>query len=151
MSLQLDNAYKADQISVFLENRAGRLGEVIQLLADANINIRGLSLADTSDFGILRLIVSNPDESETVLKEHGLATGRTTVVALELDDKPGSLNTILVLLAANCINVEYMYACARRSQDKIIMIFRFDKVDNAIALLSERGETLVAPEQLYHI
>lgn len=151
MSAALEDALKAEQISVFLENRAGRLGEVMQLLACAGINIRGLSLADTSDFGILRLIVSRPDAANRLLKEHGLNTGRTPVVALELADEPGSLNRILALLARGRVNIEYMYASATKAMGRVIMIFRFDKIDTAIALLQASGETIVSPEQLYQL
>lgn len=105
MSQQLESHLKAEQISVFLENRAGQLGKVIDLLAEAEINIRGISLADTSDFGILRLIVSLPQTAGQILKKHGFTTGSTAVVALELVDAPGSLNHVLRILANAHINL----------------------------------------------
>ena len=97
---------KVDQISIFLENRAGRLAEVARVLGDANVNIRALSLADTSDFGILRLIVSDFEKAKTVLKENGFTVGRTTVVAVKVKDQPGGLFNILNMLTSENVNVE---------------------------------------------
>lgn len=128
---------KVEQISVFLENRAGRLAEVIHCLAETGINIRALSLADTSDFGILRLIVCDQEKAVAVLKEKGFTLGRTSVVVVEVPDKPGGLDSVLRLVSANGINVEYMYALVSRSVDKALMIFRFDKVDEAVDVLGK--------------
>ncbi|MBQ3059958.1 MAG: ACT domain-containing protein [Desulfovibrio sp.] len=139
---------KAEQISVFLENRAGRLAEVTDTLAQAGINIRALSLADTSDFGILRMIVCDHEKAKTVLKEKGFTLGRTSVVAVEVPDQPGGLNSVLQLVSENAINVEYMYALAQRVQDNAVMIFRFDKVDQAVDLLQDKGFTIVPGDTL---
>lgn len=139
---------KAEQISVFLENRAGRLAEVTETLATAGINIRALSLADTSDFGILRLIVCNHEKAKAVLKEKGFTLGRTSVVAVEVPDQPGGLNSVLELVSAHGINVEYMYALAQRISDNAVMIFRFDKVEQAADLLQEKGFTIVPGDKL---
>lgn len=126
---------KAEQLSVFLENRAGRLAEVIHTLAMAGINIRALSLADSSDFGILRMIVCDQEKAKTVLKEKGFTLGSTSVVAVEVPDAPGGLDSVLQLVSKNGINVEYMYAYVQRAKNKAVMIFRFDKVDQAVDLL----------------
>ena len=88
---------KVEQISVFLENRAGRLGEVTRVLSEAGINIRALSLADTSDFGILRLIVTDHEKAKQVLKENGFTVGRTNVVAAEMEDQPGGLHSVITI------------------------------------------------------
>ena len=101
-----EDSFKATQLSVFLENRAGRLAEVIHCLASAGINLRAISLADTSDFGILRIMVTDPDKAEAELKKRSFTTGRTAVVAVELPDKPGSLDNLLCLLSEAGINVE---------------------------------------------
>ena len=103
-----------EQISIFLENKAGRLVEVTRALAEAHINIRALSLADTSDFGILRVIVDDTEKAKMVLKERGLTVGRTNVVAVEVNDQPGGLDHILEVLSEKNINVEYMYAFVQR-------------------------------------
>jgi len=140
---------KVDQISIFLENRAGRLAEVTRVLAEAGVNIRALSLADTSDFGILRLIVSDFDQAKNVLKENGFTVGRTTVVAVEVPDTPGGLHSILGMLSENSVNVEYMYAFVQQSGKNAVMIFRFDRTDQAIKLLTEAKFTIVPGEVLY--
>ncbi len=142
---------KVDQISVFLENRTGRLSEVTQTLAQANINIRALSLADTSDFGILRLIVSDNEKAKKVLKEQGFTVGRTTVVPVEVHDQPGGLHKILEILSANNINVEYMYAFVQQGGFNAVLIFRFDRTDQAIDLLLQHGVRVLSGEDLYHI
>lgn len=139
---------KVEQISIFLENRAGRLAEVIHCLAEANIDIRALSLADTSDFGILRLIVCDQEKASALLKEKGFTLGRAAVVGVEVPDKPGGLDSVLRLVSANGINVEYMYAIVGRSDGKALMIFRFDKVDKALDLLVRNDFRILPPEAI---
>lgn len=142
------NQYKCEQLSVFLENRAGKLNEVIHHLARGGINLRAMSLADTSDFGILRFIADNQKQAEAILKEHGFTTGRTAVLAIEGRDEPGALDRILSGLAGEDINVEYMYAFMPRQPGKCILIFRFDKLDRAIEILLDQGLCLIAQEEL---
>lgn len=149
MSAVLDSAFKVEQLSVFLENRAGRLSEVIHLLASSGLNIRALSLADTSDFGILRLIANDNRGAGQILKDNGFTTGRTHVVAVELADTPGSLDELLQLLSRNGINVEYMYAFARRDLARAVMIFRFDMIDSAISLLRSHGIGILPAADLH--
>lgn len=143
-----DVAMKAGQFSVFLENRAGRLAEVIRLLARAGVNIRAISLADTSDFGILRMMLTDNDAATEVLRGQGFTTGLTDVVAIELEDRPGSLDSLLQALSRNDVNVEYMYAYARRALDKPVMIFRFDRIDRAIEILRREGFGLIPAAEL---
>lgn len=140
---------KVEQISVFLENKAGRLAEVTNALSEAEVNIRALSLADTSDFGILRLIVSDHEKAKTVLKEKGFTVGRTAVVAVEVDDTPGGLNHILDTVGENGVNVEYMYAFVQQVGSNAILIFRFDKTEQALEILAEKNIKVVAGETLY--
>ncbi|MDP3427056.1 MAG: ACT domain-containing protein [Humidesulfovibrio sp.] len=140
---------KVDQLSIFLENRAGRLAEVTRILADSGVNIRALSLADTSDFGILRLIVSDFDKAKEHLKTGGFTVGRTTVVAVEVPDKPGGLHSILDMLREAKVNVEYMYAFVNQSGSHAIIIFRFDRTDQAIELLQKNNIPIVPGEKLY--
>ena len=142
---------KVEQISIFLENKPGGLEHVTKVLADANINIRALSLADTTDFGILRLIVNDVDTAKNVLKENGLTVGRTTVVAVEVPDRPGGLHGILKALSDNGINVEYMYAFVERSGENAVMIFRFDSTDSAIDVLLKNGITVLPGEKVYSL
>ncbi|MCF8068428.1 MAG: ACT domain-containing protein [Desulfobacterales bacterium] len=138
-----------EQISVFLENTAGRLAEVTSILSENSINIRALSLADTSDFGVLRLIVDDIEKAETTLKNHGFTVGKNRVAAVEVEDRPGGLNDILQLLFEAGINVEYMYAFVRNSGDNAVMIFRFDQIDDALKLLEEKGVRAIGGSTLY--
>ncbi len=142
---------KVEQISVFLENRAGRLADVTRTLAEAGINIRALSLADTSDFGILRLILTDHEKAKKVLKENGFTVGRTNVVAVEVTDEPGGLHNILDILSSNQINVEYMYAFVQQSGKNAVLIFRFDRTDQAIEVLQKNKLKIIPGEDLYKL
>jgi len=139
---------KVEQISIFLENRTGRLQEVAKILAEAQINIKALSLADTSDFGILRLIVSDNDKAKEVLRQNGFTVGKTNVVAVEVEDKPGGLYSILSLLSEHQVNVEYMYAFVQQTQKNAVLIFRFDKTDQAIQILQKNKIKIISAEEL---
>ena len=140
---------RVEQISVFLENKAGRLAEVTRLLADAGVNIRALSLADTSDFGILRLIVSDNDKAKEVLAQNGFTVGKTDVVAVEVEDRPGGLYKILDILFRASINVEYMYAFVQSSGKDAVIIFRFDNLNEAVRVLTENGVTVINGSKVY--
>ncbi|NCD25912.1 MAG: ACT domain-containing protein [Deltaproteobacteria bacterium] len=142
---------KVEQISVFLENRAGRLAEVTKTLAENNINIRALSLADTSDFGILRLIVTDNEKAKEALKAKGFTVGRTSVVAAEIGDHPGGLHTILDMLTSGGVNVEYMYAFVTQSGHNAILIFRFDRTDQAIEVLQKNNVRILSGQELYSL
>ncbi len=142
---------KVEQISIFIENKSGRLAEITQILGEAGINIRALSLADTSDFGILRLIVDNVEKAKTVLKERGFTVNKTEVVAVEVPDSPGGLSTILQTLDAGQINVEYMYAFVERCGGNAVIIFRFDETDKAISVLKAKNFSILKGERLYEI
>jgi hypothetical protein len=128
-----------EQISIFLENKSGRLAEVTSVLYEAGINIRALYLADTADFGILRLIVNDTEKARQVLKDHGFTVEKTKVVAIEVSDRPGGLSTILTIIKAEGINVEYMYAFVEKSGENAIVIFRFDDNDKSVDLLRRAG------------
>ena len=140
---------KVEQISVFIENKSGRLAEIARILGEAGINIRALSLADTSDFGILRLIVNDREKAKTVLKEKGFTVSKTEVVAVEVPDRPGGLHQILKKLDSDAINVEYMYAFVERCEENAVIIFRFDETDKAITALLDGGFKVLEGERLY--
>ena len=142
---------KVEQISVFLENKAGRLAEVANVLGKVGINIRALSLADTTDFGILRLIVNDREVAKKALKEAGFTVGITQVIAVEVEDKPGGLAKILKLLADEGINVEYMYAFVERSSGNAVLIFKLEDLDKAIDLLSSHGVKVIPGERVYSL
>ncbi len=124
-----------DQISVFLENKAGRLSEVTSLLANSNISIRALSLADTSDFGILRLIVDDSKRATEILKANNITVRSSQVLAIDIDDTPGGLHKVLEHLSANDINIEYMYAFVKQASDKATLVFRATNIEAAKACL----------------
>jgi hypothetical protein len=140
---------RAEQISVFLENKAGRLCEVTGVLAEAQVNIRALALADTSDFGVLRLIVDQTQKAKEALKKAGFTVGKTNVLAVEVPDRPGGLYEILSLLQNSNINVEYMYAFVQQSGSNAVMIFRFDNTDEALRVIQEKGLRVIDGQTLY--
>jgi len=137
------------QLSIFLENKAGRLAEVTGILAEAGINIRALALADTSEFGVMRLIVDEYQNARETLKNQGVAVAVTDVVAVNVPDRPGGLHFILKTLYDGGINVEYMYAFVQHSGARAVMIFRFDKVPEALEVLRHHDVDIIAPEKLY--
>jgi len=140
---------KVEQISIFLENKSGRLADVAGVLAKAGINIRALSLADTTDFGILRLIVNDTEKAKQVLKDNGFTVGKTEVIAVEVLDRPGGLAEILNIVKNNGINVEYMYAFVQKSGGNAIIIFRFDELEKAIETLQKGGIRILKGEEVY--
>jgi len=140
---------KVEQISIFLENKSGRLADVASVLAQAGINVRALSLADTTDFGILRLIVNDTEKAKKVLKDNGFTVGKTEVIAVEVADRPGGLAEILNIMKNNGINVEYMYAFVQKSGGNAIIIFRFDELEKAIETLQKGGIRILKGEEVY--
>jgi len=142
---------KVEQISIFIENKSGRLAEVTQVLGSHNINIRALSLADTSDFGILRLIVDKTDLAKETLKQSGFTVNKTEVVAIEVPDQPGGLARILKALDEAEVNVEYMYAFFERSAGNAVIIFRFDETESAIDVLQKKGFSVLPGERVYNL
>lgn len=138
-----------EQISVFMENRHGSMADIMKVLAVADVNIRALSLADTADFGILRLVVNQPDKARRALKDGGFTVGTTKVLALEVPDRPGGLGRILQILAAATLNVEYMYAFVQKSGENAVVIFRFDEPERAQQALQGAGVRVLRGEEIY--
>ena len=139
---------KVEQLAVFLENKSGRLAAITKILSDNGINIRALSVADTADFGILRVIVDQTDKAKQVLKDAGFTVGLTDVVAVEVADKPGGLSGVLAVLNQVEINVEYMYAFVEKSGQNAIIIFRFDDADTAIEVLQNAGVKILSGDEV---
>lgn len=137
------------QISVFLENKSGRLVRVAQVLGEAGINIRGLSIADTSDFGILRLIVDKPDQALAELKEKGIMATVTEVIAMEVPDSPGGLARVLHYLQEAGINIEYLYSFIEKPALNAIIMMRVERIDDALGVLKEKGIPIVGGERIY--
>lgn len=142
---------KVEQISIFIENKSGRLAEVTRVLGEAGVNIRALSLADTSDFGILRLIVDQTDKAKETLKNEGFTVSKTEVVAVEVPDKPKGLYSILEVLEDGEVNVEYMYAFVERCGENAVIIFRFDDIEGAIKVLLDNEITVLKGERVYQM
>lgn len=140
---------KLKQISLFLENKPGSLTIPCRLLAQAGINILTLSLADTQQFGILRLIVRDWEKAKTVLEQGGCVAKLTEVVAVEVPDRPGGLHEILEIVEQEGINVEYMYAFTLKDKNRGVLVFRFDRPDGAIQVLQAKGINVVNTVELY--
>lgn len=128
-----------NQLSVFVENKRGRLAEITKVLKDHQIDIRTLSIADTKEFGILRLIVDKPDEAAEALKKDGFTVSITKVIGIGIDDQPGGLNAAMELLTRYEISVEYMYAFISRSEKTAYVILRVADNETATRILSENG------------
>jgi len=140
---------KIHQISLFLENKPGHLRGVARILADAGINIVTLSLADTQQFGILRLIVEDWEKAKSVLEGTGCVVNVTEVVATEVEDRPGGLAAILEILEQSGVNVEYMYAFTFGKGDRAVMVFRFDQPDKAIQVLQDADVSVLGSVELF--
>lgn len=139
---------RVEQIAVFLENKSGRLAEITAILAENDINIRALSVADTADFGILRLIVDKVEKAKAALKQNGFTVGKTTVIAVEVPDRTGGLASVLKVVETAGLNVEYMYAFVNKTGQDAVLIFRFDEIDKAIEALQASGFTILTGEQI---
>ena len=139
---------KLHQISIFAENKPGRLIAPAKLLADASIDLRALFLADTEQFGILRLIVSDWQEAARILDANGFTAKVTEVIAAKVADQPGGLAQILTALDGSGLNIEYMYAFPQCKSDAAIFIIRFADPDAAIEHLRSAGIALVDPDEL---
>jgi hypothetical protein len=131
------------QISVFLENNAGRLGEVTRTLAGADINIRAISIADTADFGILRLIVNNHDKAMKALVDAGFTTRITDVAAVEVEDQPGSLAKVMELFQQVNVNIEYLYASLEGTIGKAVIIFKLEDHEQGLKIIGDHGIAMI--------
>jgi len=138
-----------DQISVFVANTPGRLSDITGILSDNSIDIRALSIADTADFGILRLIVNDPAKAVAALQAGGLTARITEVVAARLDDKPGALHGVLSALTENGISVEYAYAFITRRNDDACVILRVEDNEKAIGALEKSGVAMLSADEVY--
>ncbi len=140
---------KIQQLSIFLENKPGRLSSVCSTLAQAGINLTTLSLADTHQFGILRLIIREWQQAKQLLEECGYAVKVSDVIAMEVADRPGGLANVLNIIENDGISVEYMYAFTIRKKENAILVFRFDQMDKAIEVLQSSGISLVPATSIF--
>ncbi|MDM7203005.1 MAG: ACT domain-containing protein [Thermodesulfobacteriaceae bacterium] len=142
---------KIKQISVFLENKKGRLYEVLETLAKANINIRALAIADTSEFGILRMIVNNPDLARETLEKAGFTAKITNVIGVAVKDRPGGLADVLKVLQNRDLNVEYLYAFVGKSEEEAYVVIRTNNLEKTIDSLKEEGFKLIESKTLENL
>jgi hypothetical protein len=139
------------QISIFLENKSGRLAEVTGLLSDEGINIRALSLADMVDFGILRLIVNDHARCIEVLKSRDFTAQETDVIAVEMDDKPGGLHRIVEIFDREGINIEYMYAFLEKSPQNAIVVFKIENANGVFEVLKNKGISVLTESKMQNL
>ncbi len=139
---------KLKQISIFLENKEGRLKKAINILSQSNINIRALSIADTSEFGILRLIVHDSEKAQKKLEEKKFVVKVNEVIAVEVPDQPGGLDSILEILYDSKINVEYLYAFVEKNEDKAIVVIKTENIDDGINALENKNIRLMSSEDV---
>ncbi|HOJ11224.1 MAG TPA: acetolactate synthase [Clostridiales bacterium] len=139
------------QISVFLENKSGRLANVTRTLGMNNIDISALSIADTTDFGILRLIVNDPDKAVDVLEQEGFTVAGTDVLAIAVEDKPGGLSEALTVLENNSIGIEYIYAFVGKCSNEALVILRVDEPHKAIEILGKNNIKVLEQEDVYKL
>ena len=125
------------QISVFLENKSGRLAEVTRILGERGVNLRAITIADTADFGILRLISDDPDETLRILEGGGFTAKVTEVLAVEVPDTPGGLAQVMSLFSGNNVNIEYLYASLEHTKNKAVIIFKIDELSRGEQVLKE--------------
>lgn len=137
------------QLSIFVENKSGRLAEITEALAKANVDIRALSIADTSDFGILRLIVDQPEVAVEALKQANLTVSLTSVIAIGIEDQPGQFYKAMRVLAEHKIGIEYMYAFISRDKGKAYVILRVENSEKALEVLEQGGIKILTAEEIY--
>jgi hypothetical protein len=139
---------KITQLSIFLENTAGRLREVTGILRDAQINIRALSLAETADFGILRVIVNDPQKAMQALRNAHFTVRETPILAVEVPDRPGGLHSLLEALANEGINIEYVYGFVEKRSDNALIVIRVEDPDRAIEVLQKQGFNVLGNQDI---
>lgn len=139
------------QISIFLENKSGRLAEATNVLGQNGIDIRALSIADTTDFGIIRLIVNKPEEAEKILTENGFAVSCSNVMAIAVPDKPGGLASALSILAEESISIEYMYAFVGKFSGEAMVILKVENPEKAIKELTDNNIKVLSASTVYDL
>ncbi len=131
------------QISVFLENKSGRLAEVTRVLGEGEVNLRALTIADTADFGILRLIADNTERALRILAGGGFTARVTEVLGVEVPDRPGGLAQVMEAFAENSVNIEYLYVSLERNEENAVVIFKVEDVDRGVKVLEQHGFKMI--------
>ena len=142
---------KIKQLSIFLQNRMGSLSKPLEVLTIADVNIRAMCMADTSEFGILRLVVDDPIKGKEALEENNFLVKITDIIGVEMNDAPGGLTTVLRIIKDNLIDLEYLYAFSHDKEGKAILLLHADKLDELISVLNENKTPLVSAEEVYNL
>lgn len=137
------------QVSVFLENKPGRLADITRLLGENGIDISALSLADTTNFGILRIIVNDPDRAVRIIRENGFTVKTTEVLAVEVEDKPGGLAEVLKILEEQKVSIEYAYSFVKRNEDKAYVLLKVEQPEKVVELLKDTDLRVLTDEEVY--
>ena len=142
---------KIKQLSIFLQNRMGSLSKPLEVLSENDINIRAMCMADTSEFGILRLVVDDPEKGKEVLKENSFLVKITEIIGVEMNDSPGGLTSVLKVIKDNEIDLEYLYAFTHDKAGKAILLLHADEIDRLISVLTANNITIVPSQEVYNL
>lgn len=142
---------KIKQLSIFLQNKMGSLSKPLEVLTVANVNIRAMCMADTSEFGILRLVVDNPEKGKQTLEENNFLVKITEIIGVEMNDAPGGLASILEIIKENSIDLEYFYAFSHDKSNKAILLLHADNIDKLISILTENNIKIVPAQEVYKL
>ncbi|WP_458404419.1 acetolactate synthase [Methanobrevibacter sp.] len=142
---------KIKQLSIFLQNRMGSLSKPLEVLSNADVNIRAMCMADTSEFGILRLVVDNPEKGKAVLEENNFLVKITEIIGVEMNDAPGGLTSILNIIKNNSIDLEYLYAFTHDKINKAILLLHTEQLDELIETLQSNDVVIVPAEEVYNL
>ena len=142
---------KIKQLSIFLQNRMGSLSKPLEVLTVADVNIRAMCMADTSEFGILRLVVDNPEKGKEALEQNNFLVKMTEIIGVEMNDAPGGLTSVLNIIKDNNIDLEYLYAFTHEKKDKAILLLHTDDIDGLINILNKNNITIVPSEEVYNL
>ena len=142
---------KIKQLSIFLQNRMGSLSKPLEVLTVADVNIRAMCMADTSEFGILRLVVDDPIKGKEALEENNFLVKITDIIGIEMNDTPGGLTSVLDIIKENLIDLEYLYAFSHDKAGKAILLLHADDIDNLIDVLTQNNIPIVSAEEVYNL
>ena len=142
---------KIKHLSIFLQNKMGSLSKPLEILSNADVNIRAMCMADTSEFGILRLVVDNPEKGKEALEENNFLVKITDIIGVEMNDSPGGLTSVLDVIKENLIDLEYLYAFSHKKEDKAILLLHADDIDRLIEVLSDNNIPIVSAEEVYNL
>lgn len=142
---------KIKQLSIFLQNRMGSLSKPLEVLSEADVNIRAMCMADTSEFGILRLVVDDPERGKEALEENSFLVKITEIIGVEMNDTPGGLTSVLKVIKENEIDLEYLYAFTHEKEGKAILLLHADKLEELIDALKEKDIVIVQADEVYNL